>query len=322
MNIWKNEVKKIKEKIEDSGAGRFIGPLVALSIGVLTFAIMFDADVSLKTRSWLGASSGGNGAASEISGDDYAELEEKVIPDEGVALPVVWGDLGKQMLSSGVIDEASFTGLYKDRGGLSDEEKELLYGEGNGKLKITNENAGFLLNLLWALGLGNNNDILVSGEMTDSRYGGAGNFASTGGWTLAKGGAMDHYSKHAFVTLSPEEQALVDKISRNIYRPCCGNSTHFPDCNHGMAMLGLLELMASQGATESEMYKTALAVNSYWFPDTYLSIGRYLAKEGKDIAKVDPKEILSADYSSAAGYRKILSSIEPTAGRGGGGCGV
>ena len=29
----------------------------------------------------------------------------------------------------------------------------------------------------------------------------------------------------------------------------------FSDCNHGMAMLGLMEFMASQGASEVEMMK-------------------------------------------------------------------
>ena len=103
--------------------------------------------------------------------------------------------------------------------------------------------------------------------MTDPKYGGAGNFASTGGWTLAQGDVMNHYSMHSFITLTPEQQVLVEKISKEIFRPCCNNSTYFPDCNHGMAMLGLLELMASQGTSEAEMYKIAKEVNSYWFPE-------------------------------------------------------
>ena len=64
---------------------------------------------------------------------------------------------------------------------------------------------------------------------------------------MAKGDAMEHYSKHALIALTAEEQDLVNRVSLNIYRPCCNNPTYFPDCNHGMAMLGLLELMAAQG---------------------------------------------------------------------------
>ena len=73
---------------------------------------------------------------------------------------------------------------------------------------------------------------------------------------------MDHYSRHTLIKLTQKQQALVDTVSRGIYRPCCGNSAHFPDCNHGMAMLGLLERMASQGASEQDMWKAALTVNS------------------------------------------------------------
>src|SRR3989338_3332622 len=193
-----------------------------------------------------------------------SEIEEKVLPSEGVVLPVRWGDLGVKLVGTGVIDKNKFESLYAGRGGLP-EEKKLLEDVQIGQLKIMEENSGFLLNLFWALGLGTKNDILETGPMADPRYGGAGNFASTGGWTLTNGGAMNHYSRHPFIVLTPEQQTLVDKVSKGIYRPCCGNSTYFPDCNHGMAMLGLLELMASQGVSEQDMWKTALTVNSYWF---------------------------------------------------------
>ena len=182
-----------------------------------------------------------------------AAREEKVLPSEGVVIPVRWGNLGAQMMGEGVIDGEKFEELYASRGGLDDETKNLLYGETNGNLKITSKNSGIILNLLWALGLGTKNAILEEGPMNDPKYNGAGNFASTGGWSLARGAAMDHYSKHSFLTLTQEQQALVESVSKNIYRPCCGNSTYFPDCNHGMAMLGLLELMAAQGVSEEEI---------------------------------------------------------------------
>lgn len=254
-----------------------------------------------------------------------SKLEEKVLPSNGTILPVVWGDLGVKLVKEGVIDREKFKSLYEQRGQLTDENRKLLEGINNGKLKITNENSGYLLNLFWALGLGNKNEILETGEMSDPRYGGAGNFASTGGWIIAKGKPMDHYSKHTFITLTPEQQTLVDKVSRGIYRPCCGNSVHFPDCNHGMAMLGLLELMASQGVSEKDMWKTALAVNSYWFPDTYLTIATYMKNKGIDWNDVNPQEILSATYSSSQGYANISAQVivpEKSQQSSGGGCSV
>lgn len=300
---------------------------------LLSFLIVLVVAVSaLETiavrNGFIKTSIGGKKSDAKIE-KDYSE---KIIPEEGVVLPARWGDLGDQMTSSGVIDKTKFEEMYAKRGGLNSEERKLLEGLDNGNLKITKENSGFILNLLWALGLGNKNAILENGPMSDKKYGGAGNFASTGGWTLARNpegeqapyraSSMNHYSKHKFIVLTPEQQALVEKVSKGIFRPCCGNSTYFPDCNHGMAMLGLLELLVSQGVSEGEMYKVALAVNSYWFPDTYITIAKYLDSQGKDWAKADPKEILGFDYSSGAGFQKIRSKIESSGVGGGGSCGV
>ena len=260
---------------------------------------------------------------SDLQGVSASVLEGEVLPPDGVILPVRWNDLGKKLVDAGAIDADQFKAIYEDRSAFTDEYESLLLGENNGQLKITNENSGYLLNLLWALGLANKNPILDTGEMTNPAYGGAQNFASTGGWTLAKGNTMDHYSAHQLFSLTPEQQDLVDKVSNGIYRPCCGNSTHFPDCNHGMAMLGLLELMASQGVSEEDMWKAALVVNSYWFPDTYLTIATYMNNQGVDWQNINPQEVLGADYSSASGYKRVLSQVTPPERQGGGGgCGV
>ena len=245
------------------------------------------------------------------------------MPSSGVVLPASWGNLGAQLVNSGTIDADKFKAIYEQRGAFTDEYKNLLLGNNNGQIKITRENSSYYLNLFWALGLANENPILLNGPMMDKQYGGAGNFASTGGWTVAKGNAMDHYSKHKFFNLTKEQQALVEKVSKGIYRPCCGNSTYFPDCNHGMAMLGLLELMASQGVSEQNMWKTALVVNSYWFPDTYLTIATYMKDKGVDWKNVNPQEMLGASYYSAQGYQNIASQVvQPGQQRGGNSCGI
>lgn len=251
-------------------------------------------------------------------------LEEAVLPSSGVVLPVKWGDLGSKLVRAGAIDSQKFKALYTKQGAFPKEYATLLSENSEGNLTMTNENAGYILNLFWALGLANQNSILDSGEMVNPQYGGAQNFASTGGWTIAQGDAMEHYSKHKFVVLTAEQQALVDKMSRLIYRPCCNNSTHFPDCNHGMAMLGFLELMASQGVSEADMYNAALAVNSYWFPDNYLTIATYMQSKGIEWNKVDAKEILGINYSSASGYQTIAAKVTAPINnsQGGSGCAV
>lgn len=246
-----------------------------------------------------------------------------MLSPEGVVLPIDWGGRGKKLVEAGVIDQEKFEAIYERRGGLGETEKKLLAGKNNGEILITNENSGVLLNLFWAFGLANKNSILEEGPMQDPRYGGgASRFASTGGWTLAEGSTMDHYSSHAWVVLTPEQQALVEKVSKRIFRPCCGNSTHFPDCNHGMAMLGLLELLAAEDIGEEEMYRIALRVNSYWFPSTYLTIAKYYAEQGISWDEVSFKEVLGPDYSSARGFRRVRSAVEPVQRQGGPGCGV
>lgn len=283
--------------------------IIIVVAGIVLFgALFFIADKSSLSRE------------SEKDAVDFGEI---IIMKEGVVLPIQWNDLGKQMIEAGVIDKIKFEKLYEKRGGLSDDDKKTLYGTDNKEIIMNIENSGFLLNLLWAFGLSNKNHILEEGPMVDKKYGGnAGNFASTGGWSLSVGNSMNYYSKYSFIELTEKQQALVERVSKNIYRPCCGNSTYFPDCNHGMAMLGLLELLASEGIAEEEMYEIALRVNSYWFTDTYIAIARYFSERGVEWKNVNPKEVLSENYSSASGYMRVLEAIEPIKTGDGGGCGV
>lgn len=261
--------------------------------------------------------------ASVAAADPLQVDQDAVLPPDGVEIPVTWDDTGTWLIKAGVIDPQKLEALYAGRGGLDDVERKILYEKGNGTLRIDGKNAGFLLNMLWALGLGQKNPVLEDGPMRDPRYGGAGQFASTGGWSLAKGDAMTHYGKHRFMpALTAQQQALVEDASKNIFRPCCNNSTYFPDCNHGMAMLGLLELMASQGATEDQMYRTALQVNAYWFPSQYLTVAKAFKKRGIEWKDVDPKEALSAAYSSSAGYGATAQDVGPAQYGGGQGCGA
>ena len=291
-----------------------------LSMSILTAALILAGAWVYTTRLQSGR---GFGQTTQAQSESAARaLEQRVLPEKGITLPVQWGDLGAQLVREGVIDADKFKALYDGRESFTDEYQTLLLGKSDGTITITKENAGYLLNLFWALGLAQKNPILDSGEMVNKEYGGAENFASTGGWTHAKGNVMDHYSAHTFFTLTSEQQALVDKVSRGIYRPCCGNSTYFPDCNHGMAMLGLLELMASQGVSEQDMWKAALAVNSYWFPDTYLTIATLKERQGTLWQNVDPREVLGAQYSSASGYQRVVTQVNPPESKGGGSCGV
>ena len=206
---------------------------------------------------------------------------------------------------------------------LEAEEKMLSTLVANGSIDPSKLSQVTELNLLWAYGLANKNQVLESGPIMDPRYGGPTNMASVGGWSVTAGSVMDHYNKHTLATLTPDQQTLVEKIAKGIYRPCCNNSTYFPDCNHGMAMLGLLEYLASQGATEDQMWNAAITANMSWFPDQYQTISQYLKIKGIDAKTITPQMLLGAEYSSGSGFAKIAAQV-PQSGqqKGGSGCGV
>lgn len=238
------------------------------------------------------------------SPEETDKLSAVVQPAAGFKLNVTLNDLPAKLVALGVIDERRFPVLDKVKDPLI----------------INPDNARALLNFFWALGLANKNKILTEGPMATA--GETANFASTGGWTLAVGEAMGHYAKHELIVLTPVEQELVEKVSKNIYRPCCNNPTHFPDCNHGMAMLGLLELGASQGLNEEELYRLALSANLSWFPDNYLIIAEYLAQTGRDLSTVQAEELLGQAYSSASGFSKIKERMIKVERNLGGSCSV
>ena len=68
---------------------------------------------------------------------------------------------------------------------LSAEQIEILKNGSDQEIVINAENAHFLLNFFWAVGLANKNSILTDGPMVQNSGGQVERFASTGGWTLA-----------------------------------------------------------------------------------------------------------------------------------------
>lgn len=257
----------------------------------------------------------------------YTEVLEKVLPQKGFQSKIYLGNSIVKLAENGVIDKDKFEALYKDRDGLPQELKDVLTLPLDKPILLTRANANFYVNLLWPLGLANymssNRESPVNGK---SLF----NFASTGGWNIGKeenGGA--YFNKFMIVNLTPEQEALVTQIAKNTYRPCCNNSTFYQDCNHGSALLGLLQLGASQGLTEEELYKEALAFNSFWFPQNYIQTALYFkVAKNTDWDKVDPKIALGFDYSTGSGWSKNVQTeiakipdLLPQV-KGGGGCGA
>lgn len=277
-------------------------------------------DVQIKPGSGLKALAAKlNPTPTPLPSPTVENLESQVVPEEGFKVNLKWGETGMKLIKAGGIDMAKYQKNYS--GAANSELLKYLTENKDEGITIDKNNAYFWVNTLWALGLTQRSKVLSEGIMGTEYKDRLGNFASTGGWTLGSKTAVKLYSSSEIIDLDEAEQEMVRKISANIYRPCCGNPTSFPDCNHGMAILGLVELMVDQGFSEEEIYKTSLAFNSYWFPQTYIDLAYYFqTSENKLWKELDAKKLLSAEFSSGPGYQAIkekIGEIPGTKSRGG-----
>jgi hypothetical protein len=260
---------------------------------------------------------------------EMAELMEQTNPPDGYSIDVSYGDIGPRLVAAGAFALEDFIDVYQRANRpLSDEQKAILENGSDAKIVFNSQNAYFLLNLFWAFGLTNKNTVLDEGPMMRNGKEAVLNFASTGGWRLAARPVGELYSSTAIVKLTAEQQERLEEVIVKVYRPCCDNPTHFPDCNHGMAMLGLLELLASQDASVEEMFEAAKYANAYWYPSQILELAAYFqAKDKVSFSDLDGSELVSQPYSSASGFRTVHqwltnNGVLPQAPGGGSSCGV
>jgi hypothetical protein len=283
-------------------------------------------------------------AAQAGSGVTHAQTQPEAKPTQGPALPparyiahlpesytlpVSYGALGPELVKGGAIDLPAFLAVYADGGNpLSAEQQAILTKSSDAPIEIDRANSRFLLNFFWAVGLANRNDILLKGLIQENGADQVANYASTGGWTLASKPIMEVFASLPLIKLSAEQQQRLEKVAEAVYRPCCGNSTAFPDCNHGMAMLGILELMAANDASEEQMFEAAKNISAFWFPKEMIQAAAYFKlTQGQDFAAVDPERMVSREVFSTTGAQSVQQWLA-NAGRsgqpleGGGSCGV
>ncbi|MDW7754533.1 MAG: hypothetical protein SCH68_05135 [Brevefilum sp.] len=234
-------------------------------------------------------------------------LMEQINPPEGYALLARFSDIGPELLAAGAIDLDRFVGHYERSGlPLTAAHIKLLTEGSDDPIVISRENANFLLNLFWAFGLANENPVLTEGLMMNYGMDGVMNFASTGGWTLGAKPVEQIYASMPMISLTDEQQELLQSVAAQIFRPCCNNPTLFPDCNHGMAMLGLLEWMISQGAPEESLFEAAKYINGYWFFPQSLELATYFSiTETVDFDTLDSRKVVGSDYAAAEGFRTV-----------------
>ena len=236
---------------------------------------------------------------------------EAMLPAEGVTISARWGDILPRLVEQGVLNVEKFKAAAARSGSpLTEEQLRLLSGPSDDNLKIDANNAYFMVTVLWGLGIANNNSILEQGPMFRAGWDKRGNYASTGGWTLGDREGGEMVSAYELLPLTSEQQAKVEEVAYNSYRPCCGNATAFPDCNHGAAALGLAELMASQGASEDEIFQAVKAFNAFWFPQQYSVLATHFASEGQSWDKIDARELVSAQFSSSKGWQQVNLAVQ------------
>jgi hypothetical protein len=258
----------------------------------------------------------------------YDEAVSRVLPEKGFQSKIALRDSIVKLAEHGVIDRGKFFDFYGASGAHPDEFINVLSEPSNDQILLTTDNSTYYVNLLWPVGLathmGANAESPLNGK---SLY----TFASTGGWTLGReqnGGA--YFNKLPIVKLTKGEEARVVRIAKSTYRPCCNNSTFFQDCNHGSALLGVLQLGASQGLSDDEIYREALAFNSFWFPDYYVRTALFFkVVKNTEWPDVDPRVVLGRDYSAGGPWQQnVAAKVEampgliPPAPGAGAGCGV
>jgi len=206
-----------------------------------------------------------------------------------------------KLVKSGVFDVEKYKQLAGD---LTPSDREIFSAQSGKKIEMTQDNNRTLLNLFWALGLIQKNESLENTELGQLKnQGQLGNLASTGGWVLGKKDATEYLSSQNILELTLEQQSRVARIASTIYRPCCGNHARFADCNHGMAMLGVLSLGVKQELSDEQLYSVALEFNEAWFPTQYSHVAQYLEKiEKTSVEKISPQSLLSAQVIGGSGH--------------------
>jgi hypothetical protein len=197
----------------------------------------------------------------------YDKAASHVLPKDGFQRRIALKDSILKLVDYGVIDRGKFFALYGKTGPHLAEFAHVLSEPSDRPIRLTAANATRYVDLLWPVGLAT----YMAANAKSPLYGSPVKYASTAGWTLGRKRNGDvYFDKFPIVRLTREQEGQVVRVAKTTYRPCCDNSTFFQDCNHGSALLGLLELGASQGLSTHELYREALAFNAFWFPENYV----------------------------------------------------
>ena len=247
----------------------------------------------------------------EFSPDDkrllYDEIASKVVLQTGYQSRIALRDSVVRCVRHGLIDLGKFFALQREGERMPDDLSHVLSDPSDRPIRLTRDNAGVYVNLLWAVGLANH----MVGNFSSPLMGDSlRSFASNAGWTLGdRDEGAGYFNKLPIVDLTLAQESLAIRVAKSTFRPCCDNSTFFQDCNHGSALYGLLQLGASQGLREADLYEEALAFNSFWFEHRYVRTALYFAIErGVAWSDANPKEVMGRKYSSLSQWSETVEA--------------
>lgn len=256
----------------------------------------------------VAASLGMGGAASAAT--TVAQMDSELaigvvnqfLPAAGIRTETIFADSLQKLIAAGALDPVKYRAAYDPHGRVPVWVERLLTANSAEPIVFSSETAPYLLNLLWPLGLATKTKFNTASPLNTTNLP---NFASTGGWTLGRASSGSiYFNRIESLRLTDVQDARTYVVATNAFRPCCDNSTFFQDCNHGSALLGLLELAASQGATERDLYWLAKLANSYWFPGYYLRTALHFALIRQSWDEVDPQLVMSKRFSTLDGWRR------------------
>lgn len=227
--------------------------------------------------------------------------------EEHQFLSLALGALGPKLVAAGVIDTSRFIAACAQAGEpLNSERMQILTRGDTARVAFDSSSAHFLLNLFWAVGLANANPVLTHGAMVRNGMPRIALYASTGGWNLAAKRVMELYARLPLISLSKLQQERLEEVASGVFRPCCDNPTSFPDCNHGMAMLGLLTLLAAEGRDVDALFVAASTANRFWFPQQSAQLAIYL-RRAQASPRVDARVAVGRQFFSGSGFRKVAA---------------
>ena len=296
------------DELADVFRRRRFQPLL-LSGAALTAVLLFGA--GYLARATLFDTSPETSVAAGNQNDQEAAqlLLDEVVPAEGFTVDAGWGDVLPRLVEAGVIDVAKFQETALRAGApLTEDQLRLLREPSDEKLRIDRSNTYFVLNVLWAVGLADASDVISKGPLAQAGPDKA-RLASTAGWSLGQKPGPEYLGALELLPLTPEQEQVVMHVASHSYRPCCNNPTAFPDCNHGSAALGLATIMASQGASDDEIFRALKTFNAYWFPEAYYKLALLFQGQGTEWEDVDASLVMGREYSSLSGAGQVDAAL-------------